>query len=118
MHTRASTSQRNVSAAKGSLCPTEFDGRLMRVCVTWTQLHVNHLITVRSSSINPVVAMRRNREAARWGAGAGLMILEDEDVDFLFIPAGDPKTWQNKSLPGDPNYLVGANCVSVLIDHF
>ncbi|KAH0619819.1 hypothetical protein JD844_014126 [Phrynosoma platyrhinos] len=31
---------------------------------------------------------------------------------------GDPKTWQNKSLPGDPNYLVGANCVSVLIDHF
>ena len=32
--------------------------------------------------------------------------------------AGDPKTWQNKSLPGDPNYLVGANCVSVLIDHF
>lgn len=35
-----------------------------------------------------------------------------------FPPAGDPKTWQNKSLPGDPNYLVGANCVSVLIDHF
>uniref|UniRef100_A0A4W5LI37 Tight junction protein 1b n=1 Tax=Hucho hucho TaxID=62062 RepID=A0A4W5LI37_9TELE len=33
-------------------------------------------------------------------------------------PDGDPKTWQNKSLPGDPNYLVGANCVSVLIDHF
>ncbi|XP_058011893.1 tight junction protein ZO-1 isoform X10 [Ahaetulla prasina] len=32
--------------------------------------------------------------------------------------SGDPKTWQNKSLPGDPNYLVGANCVSVLIDHF
>uniref|UniRef100_A0A8C0XG67 Zona occludens protein 1 n=1 Tax=Castor canadensis TaxID=51338 RepID=A0A8C0XG67_CASCN len=31
---------------------------------------------------------------------------------------GDPKTWQNKCLPGDPNYLVGANCVSVLIDHF
>ncbi|XP_045544576.1 tight junction protein ZO-1 isoform X3 [Salmo salar] len=33
-------------------------------------------------------------------------------------PDGDSKTWQNKSLPGDPNYLVGANCVSVLIDHF
>uniref|UniRef100_A0A7N6A0N3 Zona occludens protein 1 n=1 Tax=Anabas testudineus TaxID=64144 RepID=A0A7N6A0N3_ANATE len=33
-------------------------------------------------------------------------------------PDGDPKTWQNKSLSGDPNYLVGANCVSVLIDHF
>lgn len=33
-------------------------------------------------------------------------------------PDGDPKTWQNKCLPGDPNYLVGANCVSVLIDHF
>ncbi|XP_078541053.1 tight junction protein 1 isoform X2 [Lissotriton helveticus] len=33
-------------------------------------------------------------------------------------PDGDPKHWQNKSLPGDPNYLVGANCVSVLIDHF
>ncbi|XP_066510816.1 tight junction protein ZO-1-like isoform X5 [Hoplias malabaricus] len=33
-------------------------------------------------------------------------------------PDGDPKNWQNKSLPGDPNYLVGANCVSVLIDHF
>ncbi|XP_071271868.1 tight junction protein ZO-1-like isoform X3 [Salvelinus alpinus] len=33
-------------------------------------------------------------------------------------PDGDPKTWQNKSLPGDPNYLAGANCVSVLIDHF
>ncbi|XP_068586909.1 tight junction protein ZO-1 isoform X12 [Cebidichthys violaceus] len=33
-------------------------------------------------------------------------------------PDGDPKSWQNKSLPGDPNYLVGANCVSVLIDHF
>ncbi|XP_074090353.1 tight junction protein 1 isoform X6 [Macrotis lagotis] len=33
-------------------------------------------------------------------------------------PDGDPKAWQNKSLPGDPNYLVGANCVSVLIDHF
>uniref|UniRef100_A0A8V5HIA8 Uncharacterized protein n=1 Tax=Melopsittacus undulatus TaxID=13146 RepID=A0A8V5HIA8_MELUD len=32
--------------------------------------------------------------------------------------SGEPKTWQNKSLPGDPNYLVGANCVSVLIDHF
>ncbi|XP_057693870.1 tight junction protein ZO-1 isoform X6 [Corythoichthys intestinalis] len=32
--------------------------------------------------------------------------------------SGDPKGWQNKSLPGDPNYLVGANCVSVLIDHF
>ncbi|XP_022527952.1 tight junction protein ZO-1 isoform X8 [Astyanax mexicanus] len=32
--------------------------------------------------------------------------------------SGDPKCWQNKSLPGDPNYLVGANCVSVLIDHF
>ncbi|XP_051949768.1 tight junction protein ZO-1-like isoform X8 [Xyrauchen texanus] len=30
----------------------------------------------------------------------------------------DPKSWQNKSLPGDPNYLVGPNCVSVLIDHF
>lgn len=39
------------------------------------------------------------------------------DMMSLF-PAGDPKTWQNKSLPGDPNYLVGANCVSVLIDHF
>uniref|UniRef100_A0A671Q749 Zona occludens protein 1 n=1 Tax=Sinocyclocheilus anshuiensis TaxID=1608454 RepID=A0A671Q749_9TELE len=33
-------------------------------------------------------------------------------------PDGDPKSWQNNSLPGDPNYLVGANCVSVLIDHF
>ncbi|XP_051918965.1 tight junction protein ZO-1 isoform X12 [Hippocampus zosterae] len=33
-------------------------------------------------------------------------------------PDGDPKNWQNKTLPGDPNYLVGANCVSVLIDHF
>lgn len=33
-------------------------------------------------------------------------------------PDGDPKSWQDKSLPGDPNYLVGANCVSVLIDHF
>lgn len=33
-------------------------------------------------------------------------------------PDGDPKSWQNKTLPGDPNYLVGANCVSVLIDHF
>uniref|UniRef100_A0A8C1HM93 Zona occludens protein 1 n=1 Tax=Cyprinus carpio carpio TaxID=630221 RepID=A0A8C1HM93_CYPCA len=33
-------------------------------------------------------------------------------------PDGDPKSWQNKSLPGDPNYMVGANCVSVLIDHF
>ncbi|XP_075877647.1 tight junction protein 1 isoform X4 [Nelusetta ayraudi] len=32
--------------------------------------------------------------------------------------SADPKNWQNKSLPGDPNYLVGANCVSVLIDHF
>ncbi|XP_073692289.1 tight junction protein 1 isoform X8 [Garra rufa] len=32
--------------------------------------------------------------------------------------SGDPKSWQNKSLPGDPNYMVGANCVSVLIDHF
>ncbi|KAM9410324.1 tight junction protein 1 isoform 2-T2 [Pholidichthys leucotaenia] len=32
--------------------------------------------------------------------------------------SGDPKSWQNKSLPGDPDYLVGANCVSVLIDHF
>ncbi|KAK5608879.1 Tight junction protein ZO-1 [Crenichthys baileyi] len=32
--------------------------------------------------------------------------------------SGDPKSWHNKSLPGDPNYLVGANCVSVLIDHF
>lgn len=65
-----------------------------------------------------------NRDAAGWGWGweRSRMILKDEDVDFLFIyspfPAGDPKTWQNKSLPGDPNYLVGANCVSVLIDHF
>ncbi|XP_068594898.1 tight junction protein ZO-1 [Brachionichthys hirsutus] len=32
--------------------------------------------------------------------------------------SGDPKNWQNKSLPGDPDYLLGANCVSVLIDHF
>ncbi|XP_048376596.1 tight junction protein ZO-1 isoform X1 [Stegostoma tigrinum] len=32
--------------------------------------------------------------------------------------SGDPKNWQNKSLPGDPNYHVGTNCVSVLIDHF
>ncbi|XP_029701775.1 tight junction protein ZO-1 isoform X3 [Takifugu rubripes] len=32
--------------------------------------------------------------------------------------SADPKNWQNNSLPGDPNYLVGANCVSVLIDHF
>ncbi|XP_067104589.1 LOW QUALITY PROTEIN: tight junction protein ZO-1 [Osmerus mordax] len=32
--------------------------------------------------------------------------------------SGDPKSWQNQALPGDPNYLVGANCVSVLIDHF
>ncbi|XP_048828985.1 tight junction protein ZO-1-like isoform X3 [Brienomyrus brachyistius] len=32
--------------------------------------------------------------------------------------SGDPKSWQNKSIPGDPSYLVGANCVSVLIDHF
>lgn len=39
------------------------------------------------------------------------------DVDFFSL-VGDPKTWQNKCLPGDPNYLVGANCVSVLIDHF
>lgn len=38
-------------------------------------------------------------------------------IPFIFS-AGDPKSWQNKSLPGDPNYLVGANCVSVLIDHF
>ncbi|KAL6113020.1 tjp1 [Pungitius sinensis] len=36
----------------------------------------------------------------------------------LRLPHCDPKSWQNKSLPGDPNYLVGANCVSVLIDHF
>ncbi|XP_061887218.1 tight junction protein ZO-1 isoform X18 [Entelurus aequoreus] len=33
-------------------------------------------------------------------------------------PDGEPKSWQNKTLPGDPNYMVGANCVSVLIDHF
>nr|XP_033776392.1 LOW QUALITY PROTEIN: tight junction protein ZO-1 [Geotrypetes seraphini] len=36
----------------------------------------------------------------------------------LRLPHCDPKHWQHKSLPGDPNYLVGANCVSVLIDHF
>uniref|UniRef100_A0A672NM30 Zona occludens protein 1 n=1 Tax=Sinocyclocheilus grahami TaxID=75366 RepID=A0A672NM30_SINGR len=36
----------------------------------------------------------------------------------LRLPHCDPKSWQNNSLPGDPNYLVGANCVSVLIDHF
>ncbi|XP_058854790.1 tight junction protein ZO-1 isoform X5 [Acipenser ruthenus] len=36
----------------------------------------------------------------------------------LRLPHCDPKSWQNKSLSGDPNYLVGANCVSVLIDHF
>uniref|UniRef100_A0A8C1DFQ4 Zona occludens protein 1 n=1 Tax=Cyprinus carpio carpio TaxID=630221 RepID=A0A8C1DFQ4_CYPCA len=36
----------------------------------------------------------------------------------LRLPHSDPKCWQNKCLPGDPNYLVGANCVSVLIDHF
>uniref|UniRef100_A0A3Q3E3Z0 Zona occludens protein 1 n=1 Tax=Labrus bergylta TaxID=56723 RepID=A0A3Q3E3Z0_9LABR len=36
----------------------------------------------------------------------------------LRLPHCDPKSWQNKSIPGDPNYLVGANCVSVLIDHF
>ncbi|XP_051918959.1 tight junction protein ZO-1 isoform X6 [Hippocampus zosterae] len=36
----------------------------------------------------------------------------------LRLPHCDPKNWQNKTLPGDPNYLVGANCVSVLIDHF
>ncbi|XP_077953540.1 tight junction protein 1-like isoform X17 [Gasterosteus aculeatus] len=36
----------------------------------------------------------------------------------LRLPHCDPKIWQNKSPSGDPNYLVGANCVSVLIDHF
>ncbi|XP_038640208.1 tight junction protein ZO-1-like isoform X5 [Scyliorhinus canicula] len=36
----------------------------------------------------------------------------------LRLPHCDPKSWQNKSLPGDPNYHVGTNCVSVLIDHF
>ncbi|XP_076148051.1 tight junction protein 1 isoform X3 [Alosa pseudoharengus] len=36
----------------------------------------------------------------------------------LRLPHCDPKSWQNKALQGDPNYLVGANCVSVLIDHF
>lgn len=40
------------------------------------------------------------------------------DVSPVNISTGDPKCWQNKCLPGDPNYLVGANCVSVLIDHF
>ena len=39
-------------------------------------------------------------------------------VPCVCVSAADPKSWQNKSLPGDPNYLVGANCVSVLIDHF
>lgn len=40
-------------------------------------------------------------------------------IQQLFcLVAADPKNWQNNSLPGDPNYLVGANCVSVLIDHF
>uniref|UniRef100_A0A673CZ49 Tight junction protein 1a n=1 Tax=Sphaeramia orbicularis TaxID=375764 RepID=A0A673CZ49_9TELE len=29
-----------------------------------------------------------------------------------------PHCLAEQSLPGDPNYLVGANCVSVLIDHF
>lgn len=28
----------------------------------------------------------------------------------LFSLVGDPKTWQNKCLPGDPNYLVGKLC--------
>ncbi|XP_061887202.1 tight junction protein ZO-1 isoform X16 [Entelurus aequoreus] len=36
----------------------------------------------------------------------------------LRLPHCEPKSWQNKTLPGDPNYMVGANCVSVLIDHF
>ncbi|CAM9494936.1 unnamed protein product [Lampetra planeri] len=31
---------------------------------------------------------------------------------------GDPRRWHNMALPGDPNYNVGANSVSVLIDHF
>ncbi|CAM9804973.1 unnamed protein product [Lampetra fluviatilis] len=35
------------------------------------------------------------------------------NIDFLFI-AGEPSNWQKAS---DPNYK-GANCVSVLIDHF
>lgn len=52
--------------------------------------------------------------------------MEDGNTRFLLqssnhlfcLAAADPKNWQNNSLPGDPNYLVGANCVSVLIDHF
>uniref|UniRef100_S4RW48 Tight junction protein 1a n=1 Tax=Petromyzon marinus TaxID=7757 RepID=S4RW48_PETMA len=31
---------------------------------------------------------------------------------------GDPRRWHNMALPGDPNYNIGANSVSVLIDHF
>lgn len=29
----------------------------------------------------------------------------------------DAKTYQNKSLPGYPDYLVEGNCFSALIDH-
>uniref|UniRef100_A0A8C8RPQ1 Zona occludens protein 1 n=1 Tax=Pelusios castaneus TaxID=367368 RepID=A0A8C8RPQ1_9SAUR len=36
----------------------------------------------------------------------------------LRLPHCDPKTWKNKSLPGDPNCLLGTNCVSVLIERF
>lgn len=71
---------------------------------------------VRSSCISAAVAVGQGGWVGGGGWRQGFSV--DEDIDLLFIPAGDPKTWQNKSLPGDPNYLVGANCVSVLIDHF
>lgn len=59
----------------------------------------------------------QTRQQSRTLYGSTRLLLQSLNHCFC-LTAADPKNWQNNSLPGDPNYLVGANCVSVLIDHF
>uniref|UniRef100_A0A673D0N0 Tight junction protein 1a n=1 Tax=Sphaeramia orbicularis TaxID=375764 RepID=A0A673D0N0_9TELE len=58
----------------------------------------------------------------------GLKFLKPVELRLPHCASMTPDGWSfalkssdsssEQSLPGDPNYLVGANCVSVLIDHF
>uniref|UniRef100_A0A673CZ25 Zona occludens protein 1 n=1 Tax=Sphaeramia orbicularis TaxID=375764 RepID=A0A673CZ25_9TELE len=51
----------------------------------------------------------------------GLKFLKPVELRLPHCASMTPDGWcwqMQQSLPGDPNYLVGANCVSVLIDHF
>lgn len=86
--------------------------RVTPACLPW----VGGVMTAQKCgfySCNYVQAWQQSRPSS----GNERFLLQSLNRCFC-LAAADPKNWQNNSLPGDPNYLVGANCVSVLIDHF